>query len=214
MQRDSEETSERLKPRTWRAPIFLTKIAGELEWEVQSLLAGVPHVDRIAFRAKGVASFLEKAHDLDKKGNQKYAHPLEEIEDQVAGRVLVFYRSDISAVLKAIEGKWRKAEQQHRKPAETSQFDYETTHRVCLITPDMWPQGWSDLKEPPMTFELQIRTLAQHAWSEPQHGFYKRGGGLTEPSERKMYWAAASAWGIDSIWEDIQAELDKLDAHH
>lgn len=48
----------------------------------------------------------------------------------------------------------------------------------------------------------------------PQHGFYKRGGGLTEASERKMYWAAASAWGIDSIWEDIQADLDRLHTGH
>jgi hypothetical protein len=29
-----------------------------------------------------------------------------------------------------------------------------------------------------------------------------------------MYWAAASAWGIDSIWEDIKTELDKLDTEH
>jgi putative GTP pyrophosphokinase len=194
---------------------LLKKLATELEKELRSLLSGVPHVDRIAFRTKGVASFLEKANDLDEKGKQlKYTHPLEEIEDQVAGRVLVFYRSDIAVVLKAIKDKWRKAEQRHKKPAETSQFDYETTHRVCLITPDMWPTGWSDLQDPPTTFELQIRTLAQHAWSEPQHGFYKRGGGLSEASERKMYWAAASAWGIDSIWEDIQAELAKLDTHH
>lgn len=193
---------------------LLGKLAGKLERELRSLLSGVPHVDRVSFRTKGIRSFIEKASDLGADGRPKYAHPLEEIEDQVAGRVLVFYRSDIAAVLNAIEGKWRKAEQQHKKPARTSQFDYETTHRVCLITPDMWPEGWSKLEGPPMTFELQVRTLAQHAWSEPQHGFYKRGGGLPESSERKMYWAAASAWGIDSIWEDIKVELDKLDVDH
>jgi putative GTP pyrophosphokinase len=193
---------------------LLSELADKLEGELRSLLSGVSHVDRVSFRAKSITSFVEKANDLGEDGRPKYAHPLEEIEDQVAGRILVFFRSDIAAVLDAIEGKWRKAEQQHKKPARTSQFDYETTHRVCLITPDMWPEGWSTLEDPPTTFELQIRTLAQHAWSEPQHGFYKRGSGLPESSERKMYWAAASAWGIDSIWEDIKAELDKLDAEH
>lgn len=193
---------------------LLSALAGQLEGELRTLLSGVPHVDRVSFRAKGLRSFMEKAGDLGEDGHPKYAHPLEEIEDQVAGRVLVFYRPDIAVVLHAIEGKWRKAEQQHKKPARTSQFDYETTHRVCLITPDMWPDGWSNLEDSPTTFELQVRTLAQHAWSEPQHGFYKRGGGLTESNERKMYWAAASAWGIDSIWEDIKAELDKLDTGH
>jgi ppGpp synthetase/RelA/SpoT-type nucleotidyltranferase len=193
---------------------LLTNLAQQLEGELRSLLSDVPRVDRISFRTKSVPSFVEKAMDREENGERKYAHPLEEIEDQVAGRVLVFYRSDIAAVLSAIEGKWRKAEQQHRKPAKTSQFDYETTHRVCLITSDMWPEGWSNLKDAPTTFELQIRTLAQHAWSEPQHAFYKRGGGLSEGSERKMYWAAASAWGIDSIWEDIQAEMDELEEGH
>jgi ppGpp synthetase/RelA/SpoT-type nucleotidyltranferase len=193
---------------------LLSELADKLEEELRSLLSGVSHVDRVSFRTKSITSFVEKANDLGEAGRPKYAHPLEEIEDQVAGRILVFFRSDIAAVLDAIEGNWRKAEQRHKKPARTSQFDYETTHTVCLITPDMWPEGWSALENPPTTFELQIRTLAQHAWSEPQHGFYKRGSGLPESSERKMYWAAASAWGIDSIWEDIKTELDKLDTEH
>ena len=193
---------------------LLDKLARTLEKELRSTLRDLPHVDRISFRTKGIESFLEKAMDLDDKGKRKYAHPLEEIEDQVAGRVLVFYRPDIAAVLGVIEDKWRKAEQEHRRASITSQFDYETTHRICVITPDMCPKGWSDLTEPPATFELQIRTLAQHAWAEPQHAFYKNESGLREDSERKLYWAAASAWGIDSIWEDLQRELKKLDVKH
>lgn len=193
---------------------LLGELARALEKELRSHLSSVRHVDRISFRTKGVESFLEKSMDLDDDRKRKYTHPLEEIEDQVAGRVLVFYRPDIASVLHAIEDKWRKAEQEHRRPSSTSQFDYETTHRICMITPDMWPKGWSDLAEPPSTFELQIRTLAQHAWAEPQHAFYKNEGGLREDSERKLYWAAASAWGIDSIWEDLQRELEKLDAKH
>lgn len=193
---------------------LLNKLARTLENELRATLSGLPHVDRISFRTKGADSFLEKALDLDDAGKKKYAHPLEEIEDQVAGRVLVFYRSDIVAVLGVIEEKWRKAEQEHRRATITSQFEYETTHRICVITPDMFPEGWSDLAEPPATFELQIRTLAQHAWAEPQHAFYKNKGGLEVDSERKLYWAAASAWGIDSIWEDLQRELNKLDVKH
>jgi ppGpp synthetase/RelA/SpoT-type nucleotidyltranferase len=187
---------------------LLKKLARALENELTSHLSDLPHIDRIYFRAKSVASFVEKATATE-VGRRKYSHPLEEIEDQIAGRVLVYYRPDIAAVLSALEGKWRKVEQEHRKPARTSQFDYETTHRICVITPDMCPNGWSMLTEPPTTFELQIRTLAQHAWSEPQHAIYKNKGGLKEISERKLYWAAASAWGIDSIWEDLQEELSK-----
>jgi putative GTP pyrophosphokinase len=188
---------------------LLNAVARTLEIELSGHLAGLSHIDRVYFRAKGVASFMEKAQAME-HGRPKFEYPLEEIEDQIAGRVLVFYRSDVAEVLKALEGKWRKAEQEHRRAAGTSQFEYETTHRICVITADMCPPQWADLENPPATFELQIRTLAQHAWSEPQHAFYKNRGGLRESSERKLYWAAASAWGIDSIWEELQQELSQL----
>jgi ppGpp synthetase/RelA/SpoT-type nucleotidyltranferase len=196
-----------------REPLLKT-VARTLEAELTGMLAHLPHIDRVYFGAKGVASFVEKAQSTGDNGKPKYAHPLEEIEDQIRGRVLVFYRSDIAEVLRALEGKWRKAEQEHRRPASTSQFDYETTHRICVITPDMCPPEWAGLDALPSTFELQIRTLAQHAWSEPQHDFYKNRGGLTELRERKLYWAAASAWGMDSIWEELQQELAGLHEPH
>lgn len=210
MRRDLKQIEAAYKARTE----LLGAVARNLEIELAGILTPLPHIDRIYFRTKGVGSFVEKAQDTALDGSPKYAHPLEEIEDQIAGRVLVFYRSDIAAVLAALEGKWRKAEQEHRRPARTSQFDYETTHRICVITSDMCPPEWAALEEKPSTFELQIRTLAQHAWSEPQHAFYKSRSGLKEASERKLYWAAASAWGMDSIWEELQQELSELHERH
>lgn len=188
----------------------LKKLADNLQKELEVFLSGLPNIDRISFRVKGIDSFVTKADSTEDDGGFQYAHPLEEIEDQVAGRVLVFCRDDITSVLSAIEGRWRKAEQEHRRPPSPKEFDYETTHRICVITPDMVPSGWSRIQDPPQTFELQIRTLAQHAWSEPQHEFYKRGTGLKPESLRKLYWAAASAWGMDSIWQEIKTELDQL----
>lgn len=195
-----------------RGPL-LQELAQSLQSELLRYLKDedVPHVDRVHFRCKGVESFVDKAISIHEDGSYKYAHPFEEIEDQVAGRVLVFYRPDIEAVLRALEGKWPKAEQEHRCPAKASQFDYETTHRICVITADQFPPGWSQMERPPTTFELQIRTLAQHAWAEPQHAFYKNKGGLDGDSERKLYWAAASAWGMDSIWEQLADELRHID---
>ena len=68
---------------------------------------------------------------------------------------------------------------EHWRAAGMSQLEYETTHRICV--------------------ELQIRTVAQHAWSEPQHAFYKNRGALRQSSERKLYWAAASAWAFRRV---------------
>lgn len=207
MQRNLDAIREQYRARIG----LLDQLAQSLDTELRSSLSDVHNIDRIYFRTKGVESFVEKAatrSDDDK--DWKYQHPLEEIEDQVAGRILVLYRSDIKAVLTALNGRIRQAEREHRKPSSAKEFDYETTHMICLITPDLVSREWSALADPPQTFELQIRTLAQHAWSEPQHGFYKTKTGLTPESLRKLYWAAASAWGLDSIWEDLRNELDKL----
>jgi len=192
----------------------LDKLAQNIQTEVATLLAGLGNVDRIYFRTKTVASFVDKATARTEAGEWKYQHPFEEIEDQVAGRILVFYRADVEMVLNTLKGKLRQAEQVHHRPSSAKEFDYETTHLVCLITSDLKPRGWSKISEPPETFELQIRTLAQHAWSEPQHAFYKRGSGLPDESLRKLYWAAASAWGMDSIWEELRQDLEQLHQRH
>jgi ppGpp synthetase/RelA/SpoT-type nucleotidyltranferase len=189
---------------------LLSTLARTLEEEVATYLQGVAHVDRIYFRVKDVESLVRKATTAGEDHPWKYPHPLEEIEDQVAGRVLVFYRSDVPEVVSALTAKLRKAEKQLKQPAQANQFDYETTHLVFMITPDLRPAGWEALEEPVQTFEVQVRTLAQHAWAEPQHGFYKAGAGLSPESLRKLYWAAASAWGLDSIWEELRRELETL----
>lgn len=189
---------------------LLTRLARGLEIEITDHLQGVRHIDRISFRVKTTESFVKKAMATTESGAQKYAHPFEEIEDQVAGRVLVFYRSDIANVMAAFERRLKKVEREHRHPSNAKEFDYETTHLVCMLTPDLVPAGWEALDERPVTFELQVRTLAQHAWAEPQHGFYKNAAGLSADSQRKLYWAAASAWGLDSIWDDLRHELERL----
>ncbi len=193
-----------------RRPL-LVKLAATLEAEVKDYLAGAPHIDRAYFRAKDEDSFVKKAMSTEEDGSWKYSLPLEEIEDQVAGRVLVFYRSDVSEIMRRLEGKLKKVERTHKKPASAKEFDYETVHTVCAITVDLRPEGWSAMSDPPSNFELQVRTLAQHAWSEPQHEVYKKRGGLPAGSMRKLYWAAASAWGMDSIWDELRDDLRKLE---
>lgn len=203
-QRDLEAIREKYRARAG----LLDELARSLDTELRVCLSGVHNIDRIYFRTKGVESFVEKAATrTDDDKDWKYQHPLEEIEDQVAGRILVLYRRDIQSVLAALDGKIRQAEREHRRPTSAKEFDYETTHMICLITPDLVSASWSTLSDPPETFELQIRTLAQHAWSEPQHNFYKSRAGLSPANLRKLYWAAASAWGMDSIWDELQSEL-------
>jgi ppGpp synthetase/RelA/SpoT-type nucleotidyltranferase len=60
----------------------------------------------------------------------------------------------------------------------------------------------------PEFFELQIKTLFQHAWSEAHHDIgYKAVRPLTSDERRKMAFTAAQAWGVDVIFEDLSQAL-------
>lgn len=190
-----------------RRPL-LEKLADILESKTRDELSDVPHVDRISFRAKERASFVEKCSRREPResGPPKYQNPLVEIEDQVAGRVLTFFQDDIDQVCLRLEALFGPVEHRYHEPAGVSEFGYESDHYVFVIAEHHKPTGWSAVPEMPTTFEMQIRTLFMHAWAEPQHDLGFKG----KPSrdiERELAWIAASAWGADRALNAIATQL-------
>jgi putative GTP pyrophosphokinase len=181
-----------------RYPI-LKALAERLEKEVAGLLEGAEHVDRIYFRAKEPSHFVVKA---SKNGGTAYKNPLSEIEDQVAGRVLVFFLDDLDAVTGRLQANFATVESQRKAPAQPDAFGYESFHRVFAIPPHVKPSGWEKLEDAPVTFEMQVRTLFQHAWAEPQHDLEYKGTEETPlDARRELAWAASSAWGADHAFQ-------------
>ncbi|MCX5237595.1 hypothetical protein OG824_20545 [Streptomyces prunicolor] len=189
---------------------LLCSLCDNLTEVVKSDLSDVSHIDRISFRVKDPGSFFVKATATLPDGERKYSNPLREIEDQIAGRVIVFYSSDIATVSGVLEETFRKVESEAREPEDVSSFGYESYHHIFLIPEHHKPDGWELEESMPVTFELQIRTLFMHAWAEPQHDLgYKGDGEISRETQRKLAWVAASAWGADRVMDEIYREIMK-----
>lgn len=189
-----------------REPL-LGELSSALQREIQETLNGVGHIDRISFRVKAQASFIAKATDPDTE--PPYSNPLVEIEDQVGGRVLVFFLQDLEPVADRLRGTFNTVERAHRRPRKDEEFGYESLHLVCMIPPHLTPPSWGSQSDMPATFELQIRTLFMHAWAEPQHDLaYKGPKDLPSDVRKEIAWVAASAWGADRALARVRERLE------
>ena len=65
-----------------------------------------------------------------------------------------------------------------------------------------------DKKLVPEFFELQVKTLFQHAWSEANHDLgYKFGAvPLDSDAQRRLAITSAQTWGADRIFDELFLE--------
>jgi ppGpp synthetase/RelA/SpoT-type nucleotidyltranferase len=185
----------------------LAHIARALKSEFEGVLAGQAGIERVEFRVKELDSFVEKALSIGKDGKRRYVHPFEEIEDQVGGRVMVFFRATIDEVLPRLSGRFAAVESLRKEPAAEA-FGYESHHFVFQIPPEACPPGWTGRVDRIETFEVQVRTLFMHAWAELQHDIGYKGPELTLNEKRELAWAAASAWGADHGFQRVRSAID------
>lgn len=188
---------------------LLSALAEQLEAGARESVEDLKHIDRITFRVKEPKSFVKKAL-TPKDGaplERKYTAPMSEIEDQVAGRVITFFKDDIPLVCEQLESRFGPVEHTVKEPVEPDEFGYESNHFVFVIPQHLKPEGWDLNDDMPTTFELQVRTLLMHAWAEPQHDLGYKPSEIDRESKRELAWVAASAWGADRMLNDVANRL-------
>jgi len=205
--RNSGQGHENLE-RIYRArhEAVLVRLAESLRKHISELIEGQPRIDRVAARAKSLERFLAKARAVE-DGQPKYDEPLAQIQDQVAARIIVFYRADVRRVQEKVSQYFTAIEDQELVPESESEFGYFGRHLVLAIPTDVLWDGM-DSAMVPAFFELQIKTLFQHAWAEADHDLgYKPGNAvLTSDQKRKIAFTSAQAWGADLIFNDLAEE--------
>lgn len=149
------------------------------------------------------------AGKLELKGS-KYKS-LADITDIVGLRVITFYLDDVDIVASAVERlfdvDWENSVDKRRLHALDS-FGYQSLHYICRM-PDI-PEGRlapSSAAES-YRFEIQMRTLLQHAWSNMNHDTgYKSGVEIPREYIRNLNRLAGMLELADEQFSRIRTEL-------
>ncbi|MBQ9410024.1 MAG: hypothetical protein IJU21_00270 [Bacteroidales bacterium] len=151
-------------------------------------------VAAIESRVKTEGSLAGK---LELKGS-KYA-TLADITDIVGVRVITFYIDDVDKVASAVERlfkvDWENSVDK-RKLHEIDSFGYMSLHYICSM------EGF------PYRFEIQMRTVLQHAWANMNHDTgYKSGVEIPVAYRRSLSRLAGLLELADEQFSTIRADL-------
>ena len=151
-------------------------------------------VAAIEYRVKAEDSLAGK---LELKG-QKY-RTLADITDIIGLRVITFYIDDVDKVASAVERlftvDWENSVDK-RKIHEIDSFGYLSLHYICS------KKGF------PYRFEIQMRTLLQHAWANMNHDTgYKSGVEVPKEYLRNMSRLAGMLELADEQFSIIRNDL-------
>jgi putative GTP pyrophosphokinase len=179
----------------------LRGIAESIERDIKENLKKSQRIDRVAGRAKAISSFIKKARKIE-NGSKKYSDSINQIQDQIGVRIIVLYSDDVDKISKKIENYYKPVERHKYVPDSHDKFGYEGKHYIMMI-PDHLLIEFSGCKYPKF-FELQIKTIFQHAWSEAEHDLgYKPNNALEFEEKRKLAFTAAQAWGADHMFNEL-----------
>jgi len=206
-------SDELLAEYTDRHTKILRPMAMALTAHLEDSLRGIERIDRIVARAKSPSRFVFKAMKALEDGGSKYCHPFEQIQDLVGARIIVFYRQDVAAVHEVILRYYKPIEVRDLVPEKESEFGYFGKHLILALPEELFEDD-ADRKRSPVFFELQIKTLFQHAWSEAGHDLaYKPNVELSTLQKRLVALTAAQAWGADQQFALLHTELNGAPRH-
>jgi ppGpp synthetase/RelA/SpoT-type nucleotidyltranferase len=119
----------------------------------------------------------------------------------------MFYLSDISSLLETITKYYRAIETRLVVPDDAWRFGYTGQHLILALPTEAVPKK-INVSDAPEFFELQLKTLWQHAWSEANHDLgYKTAPELNEDQQRRLAFTAAQGWGADRVFDELVKEI-------
>ncbi|SFE79597.1 ppGpp synthetase catalytic domain-containing protein (RelA/SpoT-type nucleotidyltranferase) [Paenibacillus catalpae] len=189
-------------------PVF-EKLAGKLESIIREVLdsADVSYYT-VTSRAKEIDSFISKASD------NKYKDPIKEIKDLAGVRVITFVKSEIDICSEIIQPLF-DIDPEHStdksKELGDDKVGYRSLHYVAKLTDERLnlPE-YKIFKD--LQFEIQIRTILEHAWADISHTKNYKFNGVLPPDndiKRRFALAAATLELVDREFNSISQEISE-----
>lgn len=179
----------------------IVRFSIELKNQITTMIesSGIHLAFPVLYRVKTLESALEKIERLDFSKKT-----LTHFQDLVGLRVVVLFSRDIDVISRLISEKFVVVRQYNTMDRlKEDQFGYLSTHIIIKI-PATWSQiptfsGMSDLQA-----EIQVRTLAQHTWSEASRVFqYKSIEAVPSSILRSIY-------RLSALLETVDFELERI----
>ncbi|MGQ3322910.1 GTP pyrophosphokinase [Pseudomonas brassicacearum subsp. neoaurantiaca] len=175
--------------------------------------AGVS-IHSIEARAKTIESFGNKAAKPSPINPQepKYSAPLKQITDLSAVRIITFLPGVVAQVCECIESEFFVLEKSDKAEEliDEGRFGYQSVH--FLVKLPLSRIGLPEYKRfTDLTFEIQIRTILQHAWAEMEHDIQYKSASVIPAAIRRRFIALAGMLEIaDREFQALQEEDQTL----
>ncbi|WP_257158507.1 GTP pyrophosphokinase [Corynebacterium cystitidis] len=169
--------------------------------------AGV-NFDNITSRVKTWNSLQRKASKRRPDGSLMYPDPWRDIHDLIGARITVLHSTEIPVVLDIIAHSFAvlRSVDKAQETKISGGFGYGSHHLILEVTASS--EGLEQYRG--MEFEVQVRTVLQHAWAEFEHDVrYKRGANSTAPQVDRAFTLAAGLIELaDQQFDQIAALQD------
>ncbi len=171
--------------------------------------------DHVTARVKEWRSLRSKSRKRRPDGTPMYPHPWQDIHDLIGVRVTTYHSTEIPRIIEALTEVFevRRSVDKTAQTRVSGSFGYGSHHLILRVPPARVApvlQAYAGRE-----FEVQIRTVLQHAWAEFEHDIrYKRHGntGKLAPEVDRAFTLAAGLIELaDQQFDLIAAQQSATD---
>jgi putative GTP pyrophosphokinase len=182
--------------------------AQQLELLISDILLNIDaEIHQICARHKDLDSLRLKLRE------KKYSRPGQQLTDKVAGRVITYYQRDVAIVTAKLKEALlinEKQSEDKRIHLKDPEFGYTSVHLIAKLK-GSWASSPKYFELRNMWFEIQIRSILEHAWAEIEHEIvYKSGIKYPKGVKRRFARLAGTIELLEDEFLNLKDEQVKL----